>query len=630
MAFKGSDAVAAERRVDLESLLCVIGRHGPVVAMALFALLSALAAFVIYRAVRGRSDRTEPKTSEPAGTEPQTPSTGVCQVVKEAEQTHRCVHPKRETLPVRRLGRRVPAPAVRKNPPNEEPVPAASVTVTAAAISHLHAKEDGIKEGEISGETLKEAHLCRREVDQPQRDHCDQRTHASEDHAGSLSSRPLHFKQTLPSVVTVEEDLEQVQQTSAEPGTAVPGVTEEPAVLTEQSAKEATAMEQDGAQASPHWPATEEEEVAVLTEEKENQAKPILATQSGSDDSDAPPGDWPRAGGETDVLPDQKRTEESFHSVVGSEDDGSTPPFGSNNTSGADSEVANVDLEETPIMSDVNEDAHPTLKEASVVTVSSSVGKSNDEEEEEEEEPASRQRPNHQGAQPFSWAAHAPRDGSEPLELQICLPPFEPKGDDAGGGGGGGEESGISSMAASPDVADPQNPFAVVATDRAARPAAGPPAQEKSENGDDPEDEGGRAKTEINIMEATMELNEWMADEAPRINNAAQEEWDPGQRESQGVRVTFRLHYVTPWPSQTLAVTGDRRELGNWEEFVPLEGHGDGHWAGAVALPPDTRVHWKFVVVEGGRVRRWEECADRLLHTGRGPELPVVKRWGHP
>ncbi|XP_077479184.1 uncharacterized protein stbd1 [Stigmatopora argus] len=578
MSLKGSDAVAAERRVDLESLLCVIGRHGPVVAMALFALLSALAAFVIYRAVRtavrGRNDR---KTSERAAPEPQTPSTGVCEVAKvpgrlvdghsgvrqpkvrsrakEADETHLNVRHRPAAAAVEK-SRSVHTPDGREpttgSPPNagqEEPVPAASAT---AAVSHLHAKDHGMKEEEISEETLKEAHLSHGEVDEavsPNPDHSDKRTGTGEDDTLSLSGRPLCLKQTLPSVVAVEEALEQAQQTGAEAGTAAPDVPGTPRVLTDQIAKEAIAIEQDGA---------------------------------------------------------------------------------------------------------LRHDNEDNVEDSSLDYVRG---------EEEEEEPASHRGLNDQGAERFSSAVSAPQDRSEPVELQICLPPFEPKGDNAGGGG---EESGISSMAASPDAADPENPFGAVATDRAARVEAaafgpggaqsepgerrghvdaGRGAQEKSADGEGPEDEV-RQKTEINIMEATMELNEWIADGAPHFPwmNASQgrplppEEsapaTDPGDRrhlgESQWVRVTFRLHYVTPSPSQTLAVTGDRRELGNWKDFVPLEGHADGQWAATVGLPPDTRVQWKFVVVEEGLVRRWEECANRLLHTGRGPELPVVKTWGHP
>lgn len=51
---KNSNTVAAERRMDLASLFCMIGRHGPAVALAVIAMMSVLAGFVIYRTVRGK------------------------------------------------------------------------------------------------------------------------------------------------------------------------------------------------------------------------------------------------------------------------------------------------------------------------------------------------------------------------------------------------------------------------------------------------------------------------------------------------------------------------------------------------------------------------------------------------
>ncbi|KAG8010834.1 hypothetical protein GBF38_010105, partial [Nibea albiflora] len=51
---KNSNTVAVERRMDLASLFCMIGRHGPAVALAVIAMMSVLAGFVIYRTVRGK------------------------------------------------------------------------------------------------------------------------------------------------------------------------------------------------------------------------------------------------------------------------------------------------------------------------------------------------------------------------------------------------------------------------------------------------------------------------------------------------------------------------------------------------------------------------------------------------
>lgn len=40
--------------MDLASLFCLIGRHGPAVAVAVVALVSVLAGFIIYRSVSGK------------------------------------------------------------------------------------------------------------------------------------------------------------------------------------------------------------------------------------------------------------------------------------------------------------------------------------------------------------------------------------------------------------------------------------------------------------------------------------------------------------------------------------------------------------------------------------------------
>lgn len=54
MSLKNSNAVALERRMDLASFFCMIGRHGPAVALAVIAMVSVLAGFIIYRTVRGK------------------------------------------------------------------------------------------------------------------------------------------------------------------------------------------------------------------------------------------------------------------------------------------------------------------------------------------------------------------------------------------------------------------------------------------------------------------------------------------------------------------------------------------------------------------------------------------------
>ncbi|XP_054613856.1 uncharacterized protein stbd1 [Dunckerocampus dactyliophorus] len=171
------------------------------------------------------------------------------------------------------------------------------------------------------------------------------------------------------------------------------------------------------------------------------------------------------------------------------------------------------------------------------------------------------------------------------------------------------------------------------------------------------------AKTEISIMEATMDHNEWITDgnqhlpwmnislqsfshypttthplpteecshtdpEPPSVSEVKQINGLHENTGSKNVRVTFRVHYLTHSPFQTVAVTGSQQELGNWKGFIPLERAKDGHWVGVVSLPAESHMQWKFVVVDKGAVCRWEECGNRLLDTGCDDDLLVHKWWG--
>ncbi|KAJ0057734.1 hypothetical protein NL108_014401 [Boleophthalmus pectinirostris] len=170
-------------------------------------------------------------------------------------------------------------------------------------------------------------------------------------------------------------------------------------------------------------------------------------------------------------------------------------------------------------------------------------------------------------------------------------------------------------------------------------------------------------KTEISIMEATMDHNEWIIDGSyqvlPWMNATSSrdttfskegvdvvESKPPAQASTtedstenarkilavqpmpQNVNVTFRVHYLPLTPYQTVGVTGDQEELGAWKSIVPLEKTKDGYWSCVVGLPAETHVEWKFVVLDKGEVCRWEECGNRLLYTGYGDDLLVHKWWG--
>ncbi|CAL9683617.1 unnamed protein product [Knipowitschia caucasica] len=175
------------------------------------------------------------------------------------------------------------------------------------------------------------------------------------------------------------------------------------------------------------------------------------------------------------------------------------------------------------------------------------------------------------------------------------------------------------------------------------------------------EEKADSEKTDISIMEATMDHNEWIIDGSYQMlpwmtatsssisnkDGQGSVEIEPPPQASitddsadnakkvlavqpmpQNVNVTFRVHYLPLSSDQTVAVTGDQQELGAWKAVVPLEKSEDGFWSCVVGLPVDSHVEWKFVVLEKGEVCRWEECGNRLLFTGCGEEMLVYKWWG--
>lgn len=183
------------------------------------------------------------------------------------------------------------------------------------------------------------------------------------------------------------------------------------------------------------------------------------------------------------------------------------------------------------------------------------------------------------------------------------------------------------------------------------------------------ENEEDYERTEISIMEATMDHNEWVTDNNyqvfPWLNRLPRDHTKtsqlPAEERSavtvttstdlppstlsdentennkrvvavqpmpQKVNVTFRIHYFTQSPYQMVAITGNQPELGNWMEFIPLERAMDGYWTAVMSLPAESHVEWKFAVLDKGEVCRWEECGNRLLDTGYGDDLLVHKWWG--
>ncbi|NXX19452.1 STBD1 protein, partial [Podargus strigoides] len=96
----------------------------------------------------------------------------------------------------------------------------------------------------------------------------------------------------------------------------------------------------------------------------------------------------------------------------------------------------------------------------------------------------------------------------------------------------------------------------------------------------------------------------------------------------QNTHVTFRVHYVTHSDAQLIGVTGDHECLGQWHSYVPLKYDKDGFWSESIVLPVDTKVEWKFILVENGKIRRWEECGNRTLVTEHEDQI-VHQWWGY-
>ncbi|XP_043551482.1 uncharacterized protein stbd1 [Chiloscyllium plagiosum] len=94
------------------------------------------------------------------------------------------------------------------------------------------------------------------------------------------------------------------------------------------------------------------------------------------------------------------------------------------------------------------------------------------------------------------------------------------------------------------------------------------------------------------------------------------------------VSVNFNVHYITYLHSQILAVTGNHECLGQWERYVPLKPVKDGFWSNSILLPMNSKIEWKYVVVEDGKICRWEECFNRILETGH-EDFEIYQCWGY-
>ncbi|XP_067413170.1 starch-binding domain-containing protein 1 [Emydura macquarii macquarii] len=96
----------------------------------------------------------------------------------------------------------------------------------------------------------------------------------------------------------------------------------------------------------------------------------------------------------------------------------------------------------------------------------------------------------------------------------------------------------------------------------------------------------------------------------------------------QNIHVNFRVHYLTHTDAQLIAVTGDHECLGQWHNYVPLKCDKEGFWSDTIILPADTKIEWKFILVENRKVTRWEECNNRTLITEH-EDRTAHQWWGY-
>ncbi|XP_016306728.1 uncharacterized protein stbd1 isoform X2 [Sinocyclocheilus anshuiensis] len=132
-------------------------------------------------------------------------------------------------------------------------------------------------------------------------------------------------------------------------------------------------------------------------------------------------------------------------------------------------------------------------------------------------------------------------------------------------------------------------------------------------------------KNEISIMDAIMDNNEWLNVDASEFRDLP---WlSPTASEEKEGQVKTGLAKDDEEP--LVAVTGSLQELGAWERFVPLRKAKHGFWANTISLPVESQVEWKFILVDDGRISRWEECGNRYLFlTSQDEDIYLDKCWG--
>ncbi|XP_069779211.1 uncharacterized protein stbd1 [Narcine bancroftii] len=115
---------------------------------------------------------------------------------------------------------------------------------------------------------------------------------------------------------------------------------------------------------------------------------------------------------------------------------------------------------------------------------------------------------------------------------------------------------------------------------------------------------------------------------SPELENMAKKVAAVSPLPVNNVSVTFNVHYITCSNSQFLAVIGNHECLGQWDTCVPLKPNKDGFWSNSILLPVHSKFEWKYVVVEHGKICRWEECLNRCLETSH-EDMEIYQCWGY-
>ncbi|XP_024155491.1 uncharacterized protein stbd1 [Oryzias melastigma] len=760
MQLKNGHAAAMDKRVDLGSLFCMIGRHGPAVAVAVIAVVSVLAGFIIYRNVKGKRRKAADGDAPPRPEEESNPRESRGHVRSTDEGTedlsiHEEADPPQSSMRNRRavVEKRAspPRPTEKISGHAEAPITtlaqdSGSMTEPRPQDSDEALKYDGMmaekeepncdydskKHPSQSKPAIGEHHQDQNEVLEPQEDEImenvstvktskekvqwlssgfshdveisqetDKKKHKTKASRGRGLEEPTIDADQINSVkgAEVECNAEELRNESlgkfeqlAPSEFSIGKVIEDEAHLNDDAAAEVLDISPQQTKTGLECGLEEDiEEILALSDE-----------QNHSSVAPGPPLSSQPPDLQDSCVVDPINSVSQLEREVGGErwckDTESVPLMGAKETQGDEIEGKDDPSEDRWVPSSCN------VPEEAVPVTSSEMGRSVDSFEE--------QTPN--ADLPNAGPVLSPNINAD----DVCPIGFDKS--ELTWSPGAGEESGISSMTVSPDLleadydpptegvtlsvtdlypdfgaqTDTQNKF--LDNDKAPggirldasnslgaclspqhikdqttlstnceeqngmdqftnelKPGA--VVATESENGEKTGDDG---KTEISIMEATMDTNEWMTDgneahpwvsppvptvdhrysssevETPPDKVNTDESVEKGKKVaavqpmSQDVHVSFHIHYVTQSPFQKVAITGNQQELGNWKGFVPLEKTKDGHWATVVSLPAESHVEWKFVVVDKGEVCRWEECGNRLLETGSGDDLLVHKWWG--